>query len=105
MHHETIWFRGTYRYPSPAVLERALASARAWLDEEELYDLDGEWLRRFEARGATLWIETQLPFEADRFAAVAVVQTLALEAVEGIVEAHRGEQRLDAYPCGDADDQ
>jgi hypothetical protein len=104
MQHESIWFRGTYRYPSVSVLERALATARAWLDEEELYDLDGGWMGRFEARGATLRINTQLPYEADRFAAVAVVQTLALEAVEGVVEAEHGGKRLDVYPCGEADD-
>jgi hypothetical protein len=104
MKQDSIWFRGTYRYPSSTVLERALASARAWLDEEELYDLDGEWLRRFVARGSTLRINTQLPLDADRFAAVAVVQALALDAIEGVVEAERGGERLDAFPCGDADD-
>lgn len=104
MHQGSIWFRGTYRYPSPSVLERALATARAWLDEEELYELDGAWMGRFEARGSTLRINTQLPYEADRFAAVAVVQTLALEAVEGLVEAEHDGKPLDAFPCGDVDD-
>lgn len=104
MQHHAIWFRGTYRYPSPAVLARALTNARAWLDEEELYELEGEWLGRFDARGATLRINTQLPLDADRFAAAAVVQALALDAVEGVVEAERSGEHLDAYPCGDADD-
>jgi hypothetical protein len=100
MHHDSIHFQGSYRYASPADLERALASARRWLDEEELYDLDGDWLACFVASGATLRIDTQLPIEADRFAAVAVMEELAREALEGIVEARRGELRLDAFPCG-----
>lgn len=103
MHHDSIRFHGSYRYASPESLARALASARAWLDEEELYDLDGDWLGCFIATGATLRIDTLLPMEADRFAAVAVMEALAQEALEGIVEAKRGELRLDEFPCGTDD--
>lgn len=85
---------------APRPLARALATARAWLDEEELYDLDGDWLACFIASGATLRIDTQLPIEADRFAAVAVMEALAQDALEGMVEARRGDQRLDAFPSG-----
>ena len=100
MHHDSIHFQGSYRYASPAILASALASARRWLDEEELYDLDGDWLACFTASGSILRIDTQLPIEADRFAAVAVMEALARDALEGIVEARRGELRLDAFPCG-----
>lgn len=100
MQHDSIRFLGSYRYANPSVLEEALASARRWLDEEELYDLDGDWLACFVASGATLRIDTQLPLEADRFAAVAVMEALAQDALEGIVEARRGDVRLDAFPCG-----
>ena len=100
MHHDAIRFHGSYRYASPDALERALAAARQWLDEEELYDLDGDWLACFVASGATLRIDTLLPIEADRHAAVAVMEALAHDALEGIVEAQRGETRLDAFPSG-----
>lgn len=100
MQHDSIRFHGSYRYASPQILERALATARRWLDEEELYDLDGDWLACFVAAGAVLRIDTLLPVEADRFAAVAVMEALAEDALEGVVEARRGELRLDAFPCG-----
>ena len=103
MHHDSIRFHGSYRYASPEILSRALASARAWLDEEELYDLDGDWLACFVTSGATLRIDTLLPLEADRFAAVAVLEALAHDALEGVVEARRGEERLDAFPSGTDD--
>lgn len=103
MHHDSIRFHGSYRYASPQILANALASARAWLDEEELYDLDGDWLACFIAAGATLRIDTLLPMEADRFAAVAVMEALATDALEGVVEAHRGGVRLDAFPSGTDD--
>lgn len=98
--HDSIHFHGSYRYASPAALQTALETARRWLDEEELYDLDGDWLACFVASGATLRIDTRLPIEADRFAAVAVMEALAQGALEGIVEARRGELKLDAFPCG-----
>ena len=100
MQPASIRFHGSYRYATPEALQRALEAARRWLDEEELYDLEGDWLGCFVASGATLRIDTQLPIEADRFAAVAVMEALAEHALEGIVEAQRGEQRLDAFPCG-----
>ncbi len=103
MHQDSIRFHGSYRYASPQILARALATARAWLDDEELYDLDGDWLGHFVASGATLRIDTLLPIEADRFAAVAVMEALAHDALEGIVEARRGAERLDAFPCGTDD--
>lgn len=100
MHHDTIRFHGVYRYPSADVLARALASARAWLDEEELYDLEGDWLANFVTAGATLKVDTLLPLEADRYAAVAVLEALAQDAIEGVVEARRGDTRIDSFPSG-----
>lgn len=103
MHHPAIRFQGSYRYPSPAILEAALAAARRWLDEGELDDLDGDWLGSCARAGAVLRIDTLLPVEACRFAAVAVLEALAQHAVEGLVEARRGGVRLDAFPCGTDD--
>ncbi len=103
MQHDSIRFHGSYRYASPAALQRALETARRWLDDEELYDLDGDWLACFVASGATLQVDTQLPLEADRFAAVGVMEALAEHALEGIVEARRGQVRVDAFPSGTDD--
>ncbi len=103
MHHDSIRFHGSYRYATPAALQRALETARRWLDDEEHYDLDGDWLAYFVAIGATLQVDTQLPIEADRFAAVAVMEALAEHALEGLVEARRGDLRLDAFPSGTDD--
>lgn len=103
MQQDTLRFMGMYRYPNPRVLERALASARAWLDEEELYELGDAWLTSFVRSGSTLRIDATLPFDADRFAAGAVLQALAIDALEGIVEATQGTERLDVFPCGTDD--
>ena len=106
MHSEALRFHGSYRYASRQVLARALAGAQARLDEEELHDLGPSWLRSFLAAGATLQIDATLPAGGDRFAAAAVVQALALDALDGLVEARRGGLRVDAFPPGgdDADD-
>lgn len=106
MQQDALRFMGMYRYPNPAVLARALACARAWLDEEELYELGDAWLRSFVTAGSTLRIDAILPFDGDRYAAVAVLQALALDALEGIVEATRGAVQVDQFPCGgdDSDD-
>lgn len=106
MHSAALRFHGTYRYASRQVLARALAGAHAWLDEEELHDLGACWLRSFVPAGATLQIDATLPAGGDRFAAAAVVQALAIDALDGLVEARRGARRVDEFPPGgdDADD-
>ena len=106
MHADALRFHGTYRYASRQVLARALAAAHAWLDEEELHDLGATWLRSFIPAGATLQIDATLPAGGDRFAAAAVVQALAIDALDGLVEARRGTRQVDEFPSGadDADD-
>jgi hypothetical protein len=99
MLHESIRFLGTYRYTSRDVLDRALADAREHVEEEELH----EWMRFLVASGATLRIDAALPHDGDRFAAVAVLEVLARDAIDGVVEARRGTLRLDTFPSGDDD--
>jgi hypothetical protein len=99
MQHDMIEFRGTYLYADPAALERALVAAREQLLVED--DFDIEWLRCFIKHGARLYVRAQLPCDADRFAAAAIVETLAREAVEGVVEARRDDVHVDFFPCGE----
>jgi hypothetical protein len=99
MQHESIEFRGTYLYADPAALERAMAAAREQAASDD--DLDLEWLRSFVSHGARLYVRAQLPISADRFAAANVVETLARDAVEGVVEARRGDVALDFFPSGE----
>jgi hypothetical protein len=100
MRDDHIEYRGTYRYATPDALERALASAREHLDDDELHELGQAWARFFVRSGTTLRIEATLPISADRFGTAAVLEALASTAVEGVVEARRGAHRLDLFPSG-----
>lgn len=91
----TIEFRGSYRYPSPAELDRALAAARTRIADDDHADIEPDWTHAFQRLGATLRIDVALPHAADRYLAAAVLESLASTAIEGIVEARRGGLTLD----------
>ncbi|HEY5945896.1 MAG TPA: hypothetical protein VIV40_10420 [Kofleriaceae bacterium] len=99
MQTEHIEFSGTYRYADPDALDRALTAAREQLDSrpEDVVD----WMRCFIRQGSRLWVRAQLPSEADPIFAATLVETLARSAVEGLVEARRGDLALDYFPCGE----
>jgi len=99
MQHAQIEFRGTYRYASIVDLERALMSARKRIEDEELVDVDLEWMRSFIKAGTTLQVSVVLPIAADRYLAAAVLDTLASTALEGVVEASSGGRCLDWFPA------
>lgn len=88
-------YRGCYYYDSSESLERALAAAREYLDDDELTDLDGDLFARFKRRGCTLLVDATLPADADRYFAVAVLGTLAWHALDGVVDAYRGDEVID----------
>jgi hypothetical protein len=99
-----IRFHGSYRYNSRENLERAIADARRALDEEDLTDSAIHSLRSIASRGTELVVDMTLPGAPEvRFAAAAMFQTLAGQAVGGIVEARRGMTSVDVFPSG-ADD-
>ncbi len=87
-----------YRYLDLGNLEDALAAARALIDDDELADLEPDWLRSFVRSGNTLRVTALLPLEADRYLAAAVLEVLATPAIEGVVEASRDGKRLDWFP-------
>jgi len=79
--------RGTLSYTSTAARERALASARVQLDDD-----DDAWLANFVAHGRTLRVDSTLPI--DSFGAAAVLEALARDAIEGVVEISRDDGPL-----------
>jgi hypothetical protein len=98
MQQDLVEFRGNYRYASHAALERALEAVRAHLDDDEL---DVDWSRLFVRHGMTLRVNAALPLAADRFLAATVVDALACNAIEGVVEARRGGVVVDWFPPGE----
>jgi hypothetical protein len=80
--------RGTLRYTSTAARDHALAAARVQLDDDD----DGTWLGGLVAHGRTLRVDSALP--ADSFGAAAVLETLAREAIDGVVEISRDDGPL-----------
>lgn len=97
---DVVHFHGTYRYATRESLERAIASARAVLADD---DADGHvaWMRCFVTRGTVLTVN--LTSRVDRFSAAAVFDTLAEAAVEGAVEARLGDAEVDRFAPGDHD--
>lgn len=101
---QVIRFHGTYRYDSHESLERALALARAQLDDEDAGESALAPLRCFVRHGTSLRIDIVLPAVAEvRFAASDMFQTLAREAIEGAVEASHGAHHVDFFPSGGDD--
>jgi len=58
-------FRGCYHYESSEALDRALAAAREYLDDDELTDLEHRLFAGFRRHGASLFIDATMPL-ADR---------------------------------------
>jgi hypothetical protein len=99
-----IHFHGSYRYDSRDALDRAITAARLHLDEDDLTDPVLQSLRSFIRTDTSVTIDILLPAAADaRFAAAAVFDALAREAIEGAVEARQNGDRLDLYAPGDDD--
>lgn len=95
---DVVHFHGTYRYATRENLERAIASARAVLADDDTAS-DAAWIRCFVTRGTVLTVN--LTSRVDRFCAAAVFDTLAETAVEGAVEARMGDAQVDLFPSGD----
>jgi hypothetical protein len=57
-------------------------------------------MRCFVRQGSRLWVNAEVPSGVDPGAAATIVEVLAREAVEGLVEARRGDIALDYFPCG-----
>jgi hypothetical protein len=96
-------YAGTYRYQDRAVLDRALASAREQINEEDdLAALEGGWIRCFVMHGTTLTVNLALPaLPQHQFVAAEVFATLSREAIAGSVNATLGDERVDEYVSGD----
>ena len=103
MQHDAFELRGSYRYLTLAALERALAAARARIEDDELGEIEPDWMHAFVRRGTTLRVRTQLPAAADRFLAAEVLQTLARTAVDGVVEISRAGRCIDWFPSQPSD--
>lgn len=103
MQAERIQYRGSYQYADQPSLERAVTSARAELEDDELEDI-GLWLRFFVRRGTSLTVNVTLPASAEhRFVAANVFLILAHGAIEGSVEAVRGLEPVDLFASGAED--
>jgi hypothetical protein len=88
-------FRGCYHYETTESLDRALAEAREYLDDDELVEVEQRLFAGFRRRGATLFVDATIPMIADRYFASAVLGALAWHARDGVVEAFRGEHMID----------
>jgi hypothetical protein len=99
MMHEAFELRGSYRYQDIAALEHALTAARTRIEDDELGEIEPDWIDTFVRRGTRLSVQAALPAAADRFLAAEVLQTLARTAVDGVIElSHRG-RCVDWFPA------
>jgi hypothetical protein len=102
---DVVHFHGTYRYATRENLERAIASARAVLADDDAGEGEGEgeaaWMRCFVTRGTVLTVN--LTSRVDRFSAAAVFDTLAETAIEGAIEARVGSAEVDVFPSSGND--
>ena len=98
-----IELRGTYSYPDRIRLERALAAARRCMAEDDHVDTSPDWTRSFVARGTTLHVDAVLPLSADPYLAASVLDVLAHDATEGVVETLHDGSCVDLLPCGESD--
>jgi hypothetical protein len=99
---EVLHFRGAFSYDSADSLERALADAKAQLDEEDHPALAS--FRNLVRSGTRLIVDLVMPAIAEvRFAAAAIVQALATPAIAGGVEAFVGTRVVDFFPSGGDD--
>jgi hypothetical protein len=84
--------RGTLSYRSAAARDQALDVARIHLSDDDL--VEAQWLRSFVATGRTLRVDSVVPVAADGFAAAAVLEALARDAIDGVVEISRDDRPL-----------
>jgi hypothetical protein len=103
MQHDAFQLRGSYHYANAAALESALTAARTRIEDDELGELELDWMNTFVRRGTRLVVQAQLPAAADRFLAAAVLETLASTAVEGVVEISRAGRCVDWFPSQSTD--
>ncbi|MBA3539875.1 MAG: hypothetical protein H0T79_09620 [Deltaproteobacteria bacterium] len=105
MQHAIIRYVGSYTFEGRDALDRALATARSQIaEDDELAALEGGWLRCFVMHGSTLTINLAIPAVADlRFAAAEVFEALSRTATGGTVEGKIGDAYVDYYPSGDDD--
>jgi len=103
MQHDQFEVRGSYHYPDTTTLEDALLAARTRIEDDELGEIEPDWIKAFQRRGTRLTVQAQLPAAADRYLAAAVLETLAATAVEGVVEISRGGRCVDWFPSQPTD--
>jgi hypothetical protein len=103
MMHDAFELRGSYRYQDIAALENALSAARTRIEDDELGEIEPDWIDAFVKRGTQLSVQAVLPVAADRFLAAEVLQTLAETAVDGVIEISRGGRCVDWFPSQPAD--
>ncbi len=98
-------YYGSYRYSDRESLERAVAAAWSQFYEEDLGNPTLASMGRFVKQGDRLHVDLTLPTAADsRFAAAGMLETLARDAIDGVVEARHGTDHVDFYCSGDDDD-
>ncbi|MEO8552530.1 MAG: hypothetical protein ABI678_21280 [Kofleriaceae bacterium] len=95
--------RGSYRYASPAALERAVMTAMLQLEDDDDHVLAGEWLRALSRRGTRLEVRATLTTESDPFLASTILAVLSDHALEGAVDVRRGDSIVDSFVSGDDD--
>lgn len=98
---DLVHFHGTYHYANPETLERAIATVREVLAEDDDAELEVPWMRCFVTRGTVLTVN--LTSRIDRFSAAAVFDVLAEAAVDGAVVARLGDTNIDFFPSGTYD--
>jgi hypothetical protein len=103
MMHEAFELRGSYQYADVAALENALSAARTRIEDDELGEIEPDWIQSFVRRGTRLSVRVELPAAADRYLAAEVLQTLAETAVDGVIEISRGGRCVDWFPSQPAD--
>jgi len=100
MPDERIEFRGRYEYADSAALERALASVRVKLHEDDLPEADA-WLRHFVRRGNRLTVRVTTPASSEhRFVAANMFLILAQSAIDGSVQVLHGSREVDRFVAG-----
>src|SRR5688572_447292 len=97
MQNAFLEFRGTFDYASLAAVDHAMREAREHLDDDDVSDLDREWMRYISQRGMTVHVSAVLPDYADRFVAAAILGALARRAVAGRVDVTRGNRWIDTF--------
>jgi len=97
-------YYGSYRYSDREALERAVALAWNQFYDEDLAHPTLSSMGRLVKQGDRLHVDLTLPTAADsRFAAAGMLEVLAQNAIEGVVEARHGSDHVDYFCSGDDD--